>query len=118
MGHPVFKLWHHVTKCFVTLDNSFYLGLPPRDPVIPTPPRVTHGGEKAEVPRDASCHEVGEGPQQRPAPRLGIAGDGTDSLAAGTGSGGTHLAEIERLLLLEVWARPLLPVGDGSGRAP
>lgn len=28
------------------------------------------------------------------------------------------LAEVERLLLLEVWPRPLLPVGDGSRRAP
>lgn len=25
-----------------------------------------------------------------------------------------YLAEVERLLLLEVWPRPLLPVGDGS----
>lgn len=29
-----------------------------------------------------------------------------------------YLAEVERLLLLEVWPRPLLPVGDGSRRAP
>ena len=27
-----------------------------------------------------------------------------------------YLAEVERLLLLEVWPRPLLPVGDGSHR--
>lgn len=28
------------------------------------------------------------------------------------------LAEIERLLLLEMWSWPLLPVGNGSRRAP
>lgn len=28
------------------------------------------------------------------------------------------LAEVERLLLLEMWSWPLLPVGDGSRRAP
>lgn len=32
----------------------------------------------------------------------------------GVGWGGAHLAEIQRLLLLEVGAWPLLPVGDGS----
>ena len=29
-----------------------------------------------------------------------------------------YLAEIERLLLLEVWSWPLLPVGNCSRRAP
>lgn len=28
------------------------------------------------------------------------------------------LAEVEGLLLLEMWPRPLLPVAGGSGRAP
>ena len=57
VGHPVVKLWHHVTKCFVTSDNSFYFGLALCDPVIPAPPMVTHGGKKSEVAQDASCRE-------------------------------------------------------------
>lgn len=45
-------------------------------------------------------------------------GDVCGLQAAEARSGGTHLAEIERLLLLEMRSWPLLPVGDGSGRAP
>lgn len=33
---------------------------------------------------------------------------------SGPGDAPAYLAEVERLLLLEMWARPLLPEGDGS----
>ena len=41
-------------------------------------------------------------------------------LVGGGGGRGmcAYLAEIERLLLLEVWSWPLLPVGNCSRRAP
>lgn len=65
--------------------------------------------------------ELGKGRLRPPAWKLRPGGDCRDwgTLQAGEArSGGTHLAEIERLLLLEMRSWPLLPVGDGSGRAP
>lgn len=43
---------------------------------------------------------------------------GAEAAGGGPGRHPAYLAEIQRLLLLEMRAWPLLPVGDGSGRAP
>ena len=98
MAQPIFKLWHQVTKCFGTSDESFCFGpalcesgirLPQGDPQQDENARG-HSGRLLPPREGLRLREVGKGPPWRPW-RAAV--------------GRAYLAEIER---------PLLPVGSGS----